>query len=187
MEVVEQNNYIEIKIAYLRYAKERLRIFGNNFVKNNKDKCEIIYQGKNYELKEFIDEIDPYLNIKNEININNIKQNDIFELILRINKDITDMSFMFNDCSALKSFPTLYESNINIYFESENSENLYIHEISKISSKNESQDSSGKNVISSYLNEINSSITFKITNMCNMFCQCKSLESLPSFLSNLDT
>ena len=131
MKMVEQNNYIEIKIAYLRYAKERLRIFGNNFVKNNKGKCEIIYQGKNYELKEFIDEIDPYLNIKNEININNIKENDIFELTLKIYKDITDMSFMFNDCSALKLFPeALYESNI--YFESENTENLYIHELSKI-------------------------------------------------------
>ena len=34
--------------------KDKIRIFGEHFVKNNKNKCKIIYKNKVYPLKEFL-------------------------------------------------------------------------------------------------------------------------------------
>ena len=43
----------EIVIRY-KIDKKMLKIFGSKFVKNNKDKCKIIFDGKETELKEYI-------------------------------------------------------------------------------------------------------------------------------------
>ena len=47
--------------------KERVRIFGKKFVKNNQDKCKIEYKDKIYELKEYFEDIDNNYNHKDEI------------------------------------------------------------------------------------------------------------------------
>ena len=75
-----------------RYANDKegkTRILGEKFVKNNKNKCEIFYKEKSYELIEFIDEID-----------SSIKNNDMIKLTLKINKYITNFSYMFNECKT---------------------------------------------------------------------------------------
>ena len=43
-------------------CKSNLRIFGIIFVKNNLNKCKIIYKDKEYELKEYLFEIDKNYN-----------------------------------------------------------------------------------------------------------------------------
>ena len=45
---------------------KRTRIFGVKFVKNNRDKCKIIYNFKKHDLKEYYEEFDnlDLLNLK---------------------------------------------------------------------------------------------------------------------------
>ena len=44
-----QDKNDNIKIIY-KSKDKRVKIFHNNFVKNNRDKCKIIYKDKEYEL-----------------------------------------------------------------------------------------------------------------------------------------
>ena len=44
---------------------KKIRIFGDLFVENNKDKCKIIYKGKEEEIKSYIE-------------IENINNNELF-------------------------------------------------------------------------------------------------------------
>ena len=36
----------------------RIRIFGSTFIANNKQKCKIVYNNEEYELKEYFNDID---------------------------------------------------------------------------------------------------------------------------------
>ena len=62
------------------YKEDVIRIFGNKFIKRNKNKCKIIYNNKKYKLKEYFDEI--YNNYNQDIKeikikligINNIRK-----------------------------------------------------------------------------------------------------------------
>ena len=52
-----ENNINEIKMTYNFYENKnckRIRIFGDEFVENNKNKLRFIIKGKENELKEFI-------------------------------------------------------------------------------------------------------------------------------------
>ena len=72
-----------------------IRIFGSKFVKNNKDKCKIIIEGKEYELTD-------------EFNINNCnKINKSLQLKLKGIKNITNMSYMFKGSESLVSLPNI--------------------------------------------------------------------------------
>jgi hypothetical protein len=44
----------EIKLIYNLKNENKIKIFGRNFIKNNKDKCKIIIDGKENELQEYI-------------------------------------------------------------------------------------------------------------------------------------
>ena len=90
-------------------------------VKNNKGKCKIIYNNKEYELTEYFNDIDN--NIKKEIKIklkgiNNITNmsNMFYEcktlsLLPDISKwntsNVTDMKCMFYNCKTLSSLPDI--------------------------------------------------------------------------------
>ena len=83
----EYENINEMIIKYkiddnIKYSKD-IRIFGDEFVKNNKDKCKIIIKGKEFELSTHFN-----------INIKKLK-NNIFEIKLKGMKQITNISFMF--------------------------------------------------------------------------------------------
>ena len=161
---------IDIHIIYKpkKDNKDKTRIFGKKFVKNNKYKAKIIYNGNEYELKEYFEDI--------------IHDDDKYEirLILRIFEDIIDLGGMFSGCDCLYSFPDdgIIEENINNYQlsnsiewkeESTNNKNFNI----------ETKSSTKKN----FLELLNTS---KVTNMIGMFNGCKSLISLPD-ISKWDT
>ena len=86
----------EIKIIY-RVTEEKLReikIFGKNFVINNKNNCKIRYNKKEFQLAE---------KFKSEIYLKTGK----FEIFLiGINK-IVDAGYMFSGCSLLISLPDI--------------------------------------------------------------------------------
>ena len=63
---------------------KKTRIFNEKFINENQDKCKILCNNKEYELKEYFEDIDNNYNNKDEISF-----------ILRINKNITDISYMF--------------------------------------------------------------------------------------------
>ena len=78
----EEKNLLEIEIGYkLRIETGRensifylskdfeMRIFGEKFVLNNKDKCKIIYQNRVYELKSDLKDIDEKLEPDNEYSL----------------------------------------------------------------------------------------------------------------------
>ena len=58
---LEERN--EIIIEYNIKREKKVKIFGYNFIKNNKNICKIIYEDKEYELTEYFD----IKNIKNDI------------------------------------------------------------------------------------------------------------------------
>ena len=71
--------------------EQKIRILGSEFVKNNKDKCKIIFNNKEMELKEIL-----------QINNCEITNNQLKILLKGINK-ITDASSMFYSCTSLIS------------------------------------------------------------------------------------
>ena len=185
----EENIYFEISYKSKEYNKEKIRIFGRIFVKNNKDKCKIIYNKKIFELKEYFHDID-----------NNYNNNDPIKLILCLDINITDMSFMFSGCDSLISFEEL--SNFFIFNEESNRINAQYNSISSMSEDSSfnntnfgNQNNSSlslsnisKKDISSFIDinkEIGSFFKFsslkikEITNLSYMFSGCNSLISLP--------
>ena len=100
----------EVIIRYKIIKKEdniaknqyNIRIFGDEFVKNNKSKCKIIHQGKKLELQSFL-----------EINKTELKIDETFEIKLKVIQNITNMRNMFSNCSSLLSLSNI--SNINTF------------------------------------------------------------------------
>ena len=88
----------EISIIYkIEDNDDEVKIFGSEFVKNNKHNCQIIYEDKEYELNEYFDIPN---NIKDELKIK-----------LRGIDDITNMSCIFYECSSLLSIPDISKWN----------------------------------------------------------------------------
>ena len=99
----KKNNYYEYLkcsiysfsiITYNYFAKERtVNIFGETFVKNNKSKCAIIYQGQILPLTS-----------KLNINIIHLSDHNSFTIILIEFESIDDKSYMFHNCYFLIGF-----------------------------------------------------------------------------------
>ena len=166
----QKGDAIDIHIIYKpkKDNKDKTRIFGKKFVKNNKYKAKIIYNGNEYELKEYFEDI--------------IHDDDKYEirLTLRILEDIIDLGGMFSGCDCLYSFPDdgIIEENINNYQLS-----------NSIESKEESTNNKNFNIetkSSTKKNFLELLNTSKVTNMIGMFNGCKSLISLPD-ISKWDT
>ena len=113
MALNNEEEYILFELEYKALTKDKTKIFGYDFVKKNKDKCKIIYKGKEYELTENIGDID-----------NN--HNSSIKFQLRINNNITDISYMFSGCKTLLSI-RLDDSNIININESPSEYNSDIH------------------------------------------------------------
>ena len=100
-----ENGILEV-ILYLEIVfmpnSESKRIFGDGFVKNNKEKCKLIYNGEEKELKEYYKEFD---------------NKDLIKFKLKFNNNTVDMSYMFDCCRNI----------ISIKFENNNSINIYIY------------------------------------------------------------
>ena len=93
-----KENFDEITLTY-KIANGYLvgNLFGDDFVKNNKDKCKIIFNGKEYDLDNSFN-----------FDINNyIFNNDIFEIKLKGITKITNMKSMFEGASSLLNIPDI--------------------------------------------------------------------------------
>ena len=116
---IEDN--IELEIVYKpkedyfegNPSEKVIKMFDANFIENNKEKCKIIYNDKEYELKEYFEDICDNYNYKDEIVIK-----------LKIYKDIIDMSYMFNECDTLIFIKDISKSNCSntTYFDNTLSE-----------------------------------------------------------------
>ena len=93
------NNYgpeiNEIIIEYNINNQDKIKIFGDEFVKNNKAKCHIILDGNKLELCQHID-----------LNAEQMKSK-LLKLKLIDIKNITDMCGMFYECSSLNNIPDI--------------------------------------------------------------------------------
>jgi len=96
----ETNNIFELTYQNKDANKNKMRIFGNKFINKNRDKGAIIYNNKEYELKEYIEVI---------------KNNDenLIKIILYLDKNIYDMSYIFYECESLLSIDRYNQSYEN--------------------------------------------------------------------------
>ena len=182
---------MDIEIIYK--PEERMKIFGHDFVKINKNNCKIIYKNKEYPLLENFNEIDENYNSKEEI-----------KLKLRLNNYITNLSSMFENCPSLLSFPNIQKfkkiigtikenssNKSNISFLSNTDENVindfpetFFKKDNKISTIKDVDisNTSNMNIINDYQYECNPLSllnTSYVTCMDKIFSGCKSLISLP--------
>ena len=91
-------NKDEISIIY-KVNDKKLRLFSNDFVKNNKNICKMIIDGKEQKLKEFYN-----------FSIFSAKR-DTLEVKLKNITKITNMSNIFSECSAFSSLPDISKLN----------------------------------------------------------------------------
>ena len=192
----------EIIINYKIEDEETIKIFGEEFVSNNKNFCKIIIEGKEMQLCSEID--------KNSIKIN---KKNTFEIKLKDISDIINYDSMFAWCSTLISFTSLSfgtskaNSMKNMFLGCEALKSLpqdisewdlsYTKDISGMFSSCSSLKSipnisqwktdkitdlsslfSGCSSLVS-LPDISKWKTSKVTNMNNLFSKCSSLKSLP--------
>ena len=165
----------EEKIRYkLTKNNNKLKIFGENFVKNNENNFKIIFDDKEINLCSFLD-------------LSNYKKNfKVIEIILKQINDITNISKMFSDCNELMSFPGLSKFNIDnvtdISFMFSNCSSLStLPNISKWNTskvKNMSCLFQGCSLLN-LLPDISNWNTSNVTNMSKMFYGCSSLKTLP--------
>jgi len=169
---------------------DKLRIFGQKFVKRNKNKIKIIYKNKEYDLKEYLEDIDD--------KYNNL---DYIKLKLRFIHNIINISEMFKDSDKLLSISEninkiIENQNIEsnnrtlISFSEEHKEISFInidtnhiygdngHKLSTISLIKNKECLDNYNSVLKNINKVMFA-TIIITNMSNAFSQCSSLISLP--------
>ena len=160
--------------------KSKIRLFGTDFIKNNKDNCYILINEKQNEL------IDIY-------KFKDIQIKDILELKLIETKSITDMSNIFNDCSSLIALPDI--SNWNT--EKVNNMSDMFHNCTSLQVLPDISNWNTKKVTNMCrlfsdcsslisLPDISKWNTSKVTDMSYMFNLCSSLKSLPD-ISNWNT
>ena len=148
------------------------KIFGKDFIKNNKDKGYLIINNEKTELKEYL-----------EINNKKLKQ---IEIKLYETKIITDMSYMFCGCNSLRYLPDISKwetknaTNMSyMFYECRSLKSL--PDISKWETKNVTNMRSMFYFCSSLqsLPDISKWETKNVINMSGMFCGCIYLQSLP--------
>ena len=170
---VQMNSLSQIIIKYKKIDlnQKRIKLFGNKFVENNRDKCFLGFEGKDYALQS-------YINLK--ANVNNV------EIILKGIEKLTDIESMFEECNCLysiddiSSWNTIKITNIKRLFS--NCKLLKsIPDISywnTINIRDMSHVFSGCESLMSLPN-ISKWDTSNVVNMCGMFFNCKALEQLP--------
>ena len=162
----------ELTIIYYANKKKKIRLFGENFVKNNKNNCFIFINNKKKDLSEFY-----YFDKINE---------EILIIKLVETKTISDMSFMFCQCDSL-----YYVPNFSNWCMDDVTDMKYmfcncfsLKSISDISKWNTSNVSdmqfmffNCRNLTS--LPDISNWKTSKVTDMGYMFFECKLLRIMP--------
>ena len=177
-----ENIYDEIIIKYIKFEDEKIKIFGKEFIENNKSNFKIIINNNEKELCEYLD-------------INEVKEfeQNIIEIELQQIHESTNLSHMFTGCKNLYSLEK--SSNLNLS-KVTNMNNMFfgcsnLSFISNISNwdtsnvRNMGDMFSGCSTISS-LPDISKFDTSNVTNLSYMFSGCESLSYLPD-ISKWDT
>ena len=175
----ENNKYnqvaktIKIITKYKIGKEDKIRIFGDTFVKNNKSNFHMKINGKNYELNSFY-------KIKNE------KENEIFNIKLKQIKNVTNLSSMFEECFALIELPDISKLDTNkvidmSYMFSKCINLSSLPDISKWDTKNVTNMKAMFQTCSSLFEfpGILNWNTNKVIDMSYMFTKCSELSSLP--------
>ena len=172
---LDENND-EININYYIFRnEENVRIFGSNFVKNNRNICKIIYDGNEYELQE-------------SLNLNQFKLKDnMLKIKLKNINQITNMSYMFCDCEFFASIPNISKWDTShvtdmSYMFSGCQSLLTLPEISnfKTSSVIKMNDMFSYCKSLRSLPDISRWDTRNVTDISHIFYNCKSLRSIPN-------
>ena len=163
-----------------RFKKEigetisREKLFGERFVKNNKNKCKMIINGKEEEICSYLSNYHEYLN-KGKLEIKLIDF-----------KNISDISYMFSGCLSLISLPDISKMNLNnitnirgIFFYC--SSLSYIDDISKWEIKKVEDICGIFQYCSSLISipDISNWNTANVINMHGIFQKCSKLSELP--------
>ena len=168
IESSSKETYNEISIYYKAHNnKKQIKLFGDLFFNNNKNKCKMSYNGKITKLKNTLPnehyKVKDYsfglsIELINEINGDHDKY-EIIEIKLIDFQNITNFSYMFDKCSALYS----------------------ISDLSKIQMNYSTDLSFMFNGCSSLISlpDISNWNTSKVNNINSIFCNCSSLKSLP--------
>ena len=147
----------EITIIYNIEQENKIKLFGKQFIENNKNNCKIIIDNKEQEIVEFL-----------AIN-ENMKKKESLEIKLKEIKPITNMSYMFgwdNWPHELISLPDISKWDTNKV----NNMSYMFYNCKLLLT----------------LPDISTWNTKNVTNMNSMFKKCISLSSLPD-ISKWDT
>ena len=172
--IIEEKYLDEITIKYKFGNDKKIRLFGYNFVVNNKQNCKIVVNGEEQELCEWLD-------------ISNIKSKKyLLEIKLKGINNIINMSYIFSNCTSLISCSNISKMNtikiIDMSYIFHNcSSLLYLPDISNWKTSNVINMSGMFFNCSSLLSlpDISKWDTNKVNDMKSMFYQCSSLKSLP--------
>ena len=212
------DDYNEIILEY-EFEKEnvkynKIELFGEIFVNNNKDNCFLVINEKLIDLDRFIYLSEIYNNlykisfpIKLEVRLIEQKYKKMTNMsfmfygiktlksssnFIKFNaKNITKMSYMFYNCSSISELPDI--SNFDTSNVTDMSYMLYncsslnkLPDISKFNTKNVIDMSYMFYNCSSIkeLPDISEWNMEKIRDISSMFCNCESLLSLPDNISN---
>ena len=195
----------EITLQYNIKNKEKIKLFGNQFIERNKKRCKIIIDNKEQDIIEFydIDKKDKkdileikFKKIKSITNFSHMfgdQQYNSCHTLTSITdiskwdmKNVTNMSYMFCGCSSLKSIPEISSwdtsnvTNMSYMFCGCSSISSF-SDISKWDTSNVTNMSHMFNGCSSLtsLPDISKWNTNNVTNMSYMFNNCSSLPTLP--------
>ena len=181
----EENIIEKMKYLYYKYEKipkneviikynndrTKIKIFGEEFVKNNNNNCYMIFEDKKYKIQSFFP-------IKTK--------NKIIEIKLIETKIINDMSYMFSRCNSLLSssdiskWDTSNVTNMSHIFGG-CAELQFIPDISKWDTSNVTNMSEMFEYCCPLqsLPDISKWNTSNVTDMNNLFRGCINLSSLP--------
>ena len=170
--IYQKMNIDEINIIYNIKDLNQVQLFDSIFIEKNKNNLKLIIDGKELEL------IGIYQLINNNENILKVKLKGI--------TTVTDMSYIFRDCSSLISLPDISKwDTINVtdmsYIFSDCSTLIYLPDISKWNTINVTDMSLMFYGCSSLISlpDISNWNTTNVNNMSYIFNGCSSLISLP--------
>ena len=173
----------EIRIRY-EINNNIIEIFSREFVENNKNKCRIIYNENEYELK-------------NKLNIENDKKNKVLQITLKIVTNITNMEKMFYSYSHeiplisvdFSNFDSSNVTHMNSMFEGcsllTSLQGISNFDTSNVINMN-SMFYDCSSLVSDSFPEILNWDTSKVISMNHLFFNCSLLKSIPD-ISKWDT
>jgi surface protein len=164
------------KLQYkLNKSAKEIRLFGEEFIKENEGYCQIIINGKKQDITEF------YKYNKNEL------KEDYLNIELNLREKTKHLSCLFSNCDSLAKIENIFNVDTNVKDLKELfSGCLLLKELPNNISEwdiSNATDLSGvfykcESLVS--IPDISNWDTINVINMMSMFNNCKSLKSLPN-------